>query len=468
MTDESPETPQNMQNSLSQLAGTLSGSGGLPYASQQISSSDTMFDNLRYTLVSNNRQLLSQMYAEHGIIQTLIDQPVDDGFRAGFEIKTGQLTPEEIEDLEYYAEQENVIQELMLACKWARLYGGGAILIITAQKPDTPLTIEELQEGQKIEFKAIDMWELYNSIQNVVMGSAQLEDDIEYYDYYGKRVHKSRVLIVKGKKAPSFVRPRLRGWGMSEVERIIRSFNSYLKNQNLIFELLDEAKVDVYKIKGFNAALLTSGGTNAVASRVQSANMIKNFQSALTMDKEDDYEQKQISFAGLAEVLTQIRQGIAADVKMPMTKLFGISAAGFSSGEDDIENYNSMIESEMRAKVKGIVVKVLQVCCQIKFGYIPDDLKIVWKPLRILNAEQEETVKNHKFNRVQVAFATGLMSAQEAKGAFNKDSLLPVEVDDATDALDVSVTGKVVSEVGNVIAPRQQKQNSLIRRLWGA
>ena len=31
------------------------------------------------------------------------------------------------------------------------------------------------------------------------------------------------------------------------------------------------------------------------------------------------------------------------NLKMPITKLFGISAAGFSSGEDDIENYNSMI-----------------------------------------------------------------------------------------------------------------------------
>jgi len=66
------------------------------------------------------------------------------------------------------------------------------------------------------------------------------------------------------------------------------------------------------------------------------------------MDMKDDYEQKQITFTGLSDVLSQIRYGIAADVKMPMAKLFGMSASGFNSGEDDIENYNAMIESSVR------------------------------------------------------------------------------------------------------------------------
>jgi phage-related protein (TIGR01555 family) len=258
---------------------------------------------------------------------------------------------------------------------------------------------------------------------------------VEYFDYYGIKVHRSRVFLIKGKEAPSFVRPRLRGWGMSEVERLIRSINSYLKNQDVVFELLDEAKIDVFKMKGFNAALLQEGGTAKVARRVQGANQIKNFQHALTMDKEDEYEQKQISFSGLGDILTQIRQGVAADVKMPMTKLFGISAAGFSSGEDDIENYNSMIDSEVRAKSKFIIVSVLQICCQIKFGFIPDDLKIVWKPLRILNAKEEEEVKTSKFNRIMSAYQAGLASAQEAKESINKDALVPVELDETTEAL---------------------------------
>ncbi len=399
---------------------------------EQISQTNTLYINLRWYLVSNNRQLLSQIYVEHGIVQTLIDQPVDDAFRAGYQIKTSQLDKDEIEELEYFCEQHQVITELAQSVKWARLYGGGAIIVITGHDPKTPLKPEMLKEGEPFKFKAIDMWELYNSIQNVTADTdLSLNDEVEFFDYYGIKVHRSRVLIVKGKQAPSFIRPRLRGWGMSEVERLIRSINSYLKNQDVVFELLDEAKVDVFKMKGYNSALMNKGGTEKIAKRVQGANQIKNFQNALTMDSEDEYEQKQITFSGLGEMLTQIRQGVAADVKMPLTKLFGISAAGFSSGEDDIENYNSMIESEVRSKVKYNIVQALQICSQIKFGFIPDDIKIIWNPLRILGADEEEKVKDSQFNRTMSSYQSGLIPAEEAKAAINKGSLLPIEIDEA-------------------------------------
>ena len=425
---------RQIENSFDGLLGMLGGNGAPSF--QQISQTGTLYINLRWYLISNNRQLLSQTYVEHGIVQTLIDQPVDDGFRTGFDIHSHQLDAGEIEELANFAEQNQVIASVMQAIKWARLFGGGALIFINGQDPSTPLKSENLKENEPFRFKAIDMWELYNSIMNVSAETTLvLDDSVEYFDYYGIKVHRSRVFLIKGKEAPSFVRPRLRGWGMSEVERLIRSINSYLKNQDVVFELLDEAKIDVFKMKGFNAALLQEGGTAKVARRVQGANQIKNFQHALTMDKEDEYEQKQISFSGLGDILTQIRQGVAADVKMPMTKLFGISAAGFSSGEDDIENYNSMIDSEVRAKSKFIIVSVLQICCQIKFGFIPDDLKIVWKPLRILNAKEEEEVKTSKFNRIMSAYQAGLASAQEAKESINKDALVPVELDETTEAL---------------------------------
>lgn len=430
--DLTPQQVQQIENSFDGLLGMLG--QGIPagVGGQILSQTDTLYLNLRWYLISNNRQLLSQIYVEHGIVQTLVDQPVDDGFRAGYEIKTAQLDPDEIEELEYFAEQNQVIAEVMQASKWQRLYGGGALILITGHDPKIPVTPDMMKKGEPFKFRGIDMWELYNSIQNVTADTdLALDSTPEFFDYYGIKVHKSRVFLLKGKQAPSFIRPRLRGWGMSEVERLIRSINSYMKNQDVVFELLDEAKVDVYKMKGFNAAMSNSGGTSKIAKRVQGANQIKNFANAITMDMEDDYEQKQLSFSGLGEMLTQIRQGVAADVKMPMTKLFGISAAGFSSGEDDIENYNSMIESEVRSKVRFMVVAALQVCCQVKFGFIPDDLKIKWKPLRILGADEEEKVKDSQFNRVMSSYQSGLIPSEEAKSAINTGGLLPIEIDES-------------------------------------
>jgi hypothetical protein len=139
---------------------------------------------------------------------------------------------------------------------------------------------------------------------------------------------------------------------------------------------------------------------------------------------------------------------------MPLTKVFGISAAGFSSGEDDIENYNAMIESSIRQKLKYEVLKVVKVRCQLKFGFIPKDLRVSFKPLRILSAEQEENVKTQKFNRVLSAASSGQISAIEFREACNKDALLPIQLDTAGLSLDdMSLNEPEVDEEGDEKKP---------------
>lgn len=429
---------EELTNSLGSLCASLTGANLFEGGGAQISQTDTLFYNNRWSLISNLRQLLSQIYVEHGIVQTLIDQPVDDAFRSGFELKTGKLDADDIEQLMIYCGRNEVIDHAMQARKWARLYGGGGVMIITDQDPLTPLNVKAINPKTPLEFRSVDMWELYYDQQNAV-GNLEVGGDLganrtQFYDYYGHKVHETRVFKMLGKKPPSFIKPRLRGWAMSELERLVRSLNQYMKNQDVIFELLDEAKIDVYKMKGFNSALMSRDGTDRVARRIQHANAIKNFQSALTMDAEDAWEQKQINFSGLAEILIQIRQGIAADLKMPVTKIFGISAAGFNSGEDDIENYNSMIEGEIRRPMTYQMVDIMQIACQKVFGFMVDDLQLVWSPLRQLNAKEEEEVKDSQFNRTMSAYQSGLIEAREAKESINKDSLLPVEIDETSEA----------------------------------
>lgn len=192
----------------------------------------------------------------------------------------------------------------------------------------------------------------------------------------------------------------MRGWGVSVCEAIVRSINEYLKAKNLSYEVLDEFKVDVYKIKNLISSLQSSTGTNTVAKRIQAANMIKNFQNAIVMDADDDYQNKQLSFTGLAEMLGEIRMTLASDLRMPITKLFGVSASGaggFTSSDNDVENYNAMVETTIRATAPGEYQRILDVLSQSVFGFTPDDLEQSYEPLRIMSAEQVEDIKDKKW-----------------------------------------------------------------------
>lgn len=463
---------QEFKNSLSSVIQSLGSPYGLMttgFGSTQVSQVDTFFKNNRWYLISNIRQILSEIYVEHGIVQTLIDVPVDDAFRGGIDIKSDQLSEEEVQDLVQFADRQGVLKNFIQAQKWMRLFGGSAVLLINDDDPATPLEPKDLEQDSEMHFKAVDQWELYYGLKSEGYQEGDwLAKEPEFFNYYGHKVHKSRVIPMVGKIAPSLIRPKLRGWGVSVLETVIRSYNQYLKSVNLSFEVLDEFKVDVFKIDGLNNALMSPGGSDKVMRRIQMANLQKNYQDSIAMDSKDDYASKQLTFSGLAEVMREIRMQIAADLRMPLTKLFGISASGFNSGEDDIENYNAMIESEIRSKVKFDLIRVLEVCCQIKFGHIPDDLKVEFKPLRILTAEQEETVKNQKLQRILSCQQAGFMTAKEAKQAINKENLLPVKIDESDELIqqtDVSMQEADVPEIRLKTTPRQNSK-SLWDRLF--
>lgn len=439
------DAPQEIQNEgklmlKNGLSEAIMGQGwGTPGWGTQLSQTDTLFKNNRWYLVSNMRQLISQCYVEHGLVQTVIDVPVDDAMRGGIEITSKQLSEDQIDQILNEIEREGDLMVVGQACKWNRLFGGAAIITITDQDPTQPLVIEAIKEGSPLKFRAVDMWELFWSFQNTSDTSAVIDahelTGNTHYDYYGVQLHNTRVMRLIGIEAPSFVRPRLRGWGCSIMETLVRSINQYLKSNNLSFEILDEFKIDVYKIKDLASSALTTEGQANIQRRIQLANQQKNFQHAVTMDKEDDWDHKQLSFSGLAETMQGIRLQVAADMRMPLTKIFGTGAQGFNSGEDDIEVYNAMVESQVRAKIKYEILRIIELRCQRAFGMIPDDLKIDFKPLRVLSSEQEENVKTQKFARLLQAKQAGEISSQEFKEGCNRDKLLPIQLDPTVDSL---------------------------------
>lgn len=422
-----------------------------------LSQTATLMKNNRDYLLSNDRLTLTYAYLTHGILQTLIDVPVDDAFRGGIDIDCKELDEKQIQELQdHWAETER-LEAVKYLWKWTRLYGGGGIIINAPGNPSKPLNPNQINEDTLLEFYPADLWELNMATTNqygqpVPYVRPMYESDTPY-NYYGVPLHRSRVLKVNGKQAPSFLRPSLRGWAMSEVERLVRDLNQYLKNQDLVFELLDEAKIDVFKISGFNSSVATDPTGQKAARRVQAANKGKDYQNAIVLDSADEYEQKQIQFTGLAEMLQEIRRGIANSLRMPMTKIFGQSPEGMSAtGESDIENYNSMIEGEIRTKCTYVIVQMLKLDCQKLFGFMPDQIQIEYKPLRILDAEQEENVKDKQFSRLMQLHDKMLLTANEFKKQCNLAGLTPVEmnIDEMDEEFPSAANEKNVGTVSDV------------------
>lgn len=369
-----------------------------------------------YAPITLNYISLMFMYKTHGLLQTAIDQPVLDALRGGLELQSKELSAENLKDLEDFIEEKSLLTALRDATIWARLFGGGALILNhSVSDPEAPLDMKELASG---EFEMYDAcrWELGAEYRFA-----------EKYHFYDQTIHQSRVLTIGGKRAPFQIRRQLAGWGMSEFERMLEDFNVYLRTRNVLYEILDEAKVDIYKLDGLRDQLATDSGTQLTKQRISLMNQMKNFQNALMLDKNDDYEQKQMTFSGISDVMAQNRMGLSSALRIPQNKLFGISATGFASGEDDIENYNALVESEIREPIKPYIRQLLKMASYAVFGD-EYDISFKFKNLRVMSAKDEETVRDQKHKRAMDLFDRYLISSKEAGEIEQKEGLIAVEI----------------------------------------
>ena len=394
----------------------------------EITRTDTLRLNSRFTNITMDRLLLSQTYLEHGIIQVLIDQPVDDCYKNGIDIFADDFDADDIKEFQHYIETENVIDIYAQARKWTRLFGGGGVIPNVGQKLDEPLDIRKINKDTPLEFYAVDRWEVsYMPKANVQ--DQTVKDNTEVpYNYYGHRIHRTNLIRLNGKTAPSLIRGQFAGWGVSEIERLVKSYNLFLKHSDVVFELLDESKLDIWHINGFNGALASKEGIQLTHDRINLATQLKSYKNALIMDKEDEYDQKQLTYSGLSEILKEIRIGLACDCRMPLTKLFGIGASGFNAGEEDLENYYSMVENEIRSKDKAGLLQMLKICSQKLFGMVPESLRFEFKPLRTMSSKDESELKTQTLNRITSAYQNGMMLEDTAVKQINAAKIFPLDL----------------------------------------
>ncbi|GBR73955.1 putative phage portal protein [Candidatus Termititenax aidoneus] len=411
---------RTFNNSLTELVSIVGAMSGA-----RLSSYNTIAYSANTALITTQHIMLAYLYVNNGIFQAAVQCPIQDALSKGIIIKSDELDDNDIDQILEYMDYNGLWQTIIDFETWRNVYGGAALIINTPAEPSTRL--QQLKKGQSFELYDADRWQMTQSqaTQNAVGFYEQDPNELKEFNVGGVRIHHSRVIIGKGKRVPWLLRSQMQGWGMSEAERMIRDLNNYLKTQNVLYEILDESKIDVYHVKGLFDAMKT-GQVDKVAVRVQRANELKNYLNALVLDLEEKFETKSQTFAGLAEVMNENRIGIAAALRRPMTKLFGLSPSGFSNGDSDLDTYYQLVESDERAFLKPVIRKVVDLVCGYLFGYVPN-YKLEFPPLKQMSEKDQEEIKNHKLDRIIKMLDAQLLNPTEAVEVAKKENLLDIE-----------------------------------------
>lgn len=211
-------------------------------------------------------------------------------------------------------------------------------------------------------------------------------------DRAGSKVHPSRVIRFIGN--PIRMRNYWDGWGESvwvELREAIRNSDAIAAG---IAALVQEAKVDVIKVKDFVSQISTAIGEERMARRWATANSLKSSVNALILDAQDEFDQKTLTFSGLTDIQASALMIMSGMADIPATRLLGRSPQGMNAtGESDMRNYYDRIRAGQKMMLGPTLYPLDEMLIRSALGSRPAEIFYEWNPLYSLSEKEAADVE---------------------------------------------------------------------------
>ncbi|QHJ76984.1 MAG: hypothetical protein [Caudoviricetes sp.] len=362
---------------------------------------------------------LEAMYRTAWLGRKIVDIPADDAFRKG---RSWQAKQDQITKIEDEEKRLDVIGKLLLCKKQARLWGGAAIYLGTDDENlEEPINPEALGQGGLRYLTVLSRRELT---------AGQLEDDptSPYYNkpaYYqlqtgrdqGLFIHPSRFAVQIGNPVPDpKTAGRNSGWGDSVLQMVYEEIRKTDATSSNIATMVFEANVDVYKVPGLMEKVASAPYRSKVLERYSLANLGKSINRALMLDKEEEFERKNMTFTGLPEILEKFLLLVAGAADIPVTRLLGQSPSGMNStGEHDMNNYYDRVATIQSLEIDP-AISVLNDCLIVSaLGKLEKEIFYKWNPLKQMTEKEQAEINKSNADTAEVLTRTGLFMPEEMR-----------------------------------------------------
>ena len=322
---------------------------------------------------------LEAAYSTNWIARAVIDAPVNDATREWRNFSIDECS--EIRKAENALNLQGVTQE---AFKWAGLYGGAGVLLITDQAFDKPLDHKRIKKGSLKRLLVLDRMLITGQDYNVSNPMAENYLLPNYYLVNGgsQQIHHSHFVRAPGAKLPLRLRMINQGWDDSQLRRCMEDIKDAVSAKSGVASLIQEANVDIISKEGLSDILSSGDMDQAVASRYQLFGMMKSMFRLGLLDSSETFDRKAASFGGLGEILSTLMEWVSGAAEIPMTRLFGVQSKGMGdSGQGDLNNYYNAIRGKQESDYRQFLEAIDKVLIPSALGHMPDDCEFDWNPL---------------------------------------------------------------------------------------
>jgi len=334
---------------------------------------------------------LSALYHGDDIAARIVDAIPQEMLREGFDVLTGDAKLDAY--ISERLEQLRVRDRFVEAMRWARLYGGGALLIGAddghdATSPLVPEDADDLRYLHPIDRRMLWPLEWYPA-DHAKFGEPRIYavTIVGGTESMVSTVHESRLILFRGAPTDVYERARYASWDLSVLQRpyeVLRSFNVGWKAVEV---MLTDANQGVFRMSGL-ADMIASGEQKLLRDRLQINELYRSVVRALVVDADSNegFDRQATSFADIPQVLDKLMLRMAASVPMPVTILMGQSPAGMNAtGESDFRWFYDGLRSnqtrDLAPRLRRVIDVMLRAQSSPTGGVVPKTMTITFPPL---------------------------------------------------------------------------------------
>ncbi|MEN0101188.1 MAG: DUF1073 domain-containing protein [Brucella pseudogrignonensis] len=374
-------------------------------------------------VIDHDQATLENAYRVSTWFGKIVDIPADDATR---EWRTWKAEKADIEIIEAEEKRLQVRQKVRQALIWARLYGGAVIVPIGLPGDNSqPLNAERIAKGSikaltvlsRHEITAQDMIKdpmdpLYGHPRSYTINSGS-----------GQQVslHPSRVIRFNGRTVNNR-RVGTDGWGDSIWMHLSDAVAAAESAASVIDALLQEAKIDVVRIKNMVSQMANGDAEASYIRRWQMVAVLKGISNVLMLDGDDEWDQKQITWAGLPDVTNTLLNILAGASDIPLTRLTGKQESGLSGkDEGSLRNYYDSVKANQELKIAPSLAPLDGMLVRSALGRTDAGIWSQWVPLFQLSESEKAEIDKKEAETVDIYARTGLIPSDAlAKTAQNR------------------------------------------------
>lgn len=369
---------------------------------------------------------LEAAFRSDWMARKLVNIPAYDATR---EWRAWQGDPDAITKIEDLEKRLGLLRKTAMALVYARLYGGGALVLgVNQGRNEEELDYEKIQEGDLHFVHAVSRHDLSTGPMVRDIASPYFGEP-EYYERtsmdatggktsdLGVRFHPSRVVRFVGAARPDSLRTG-EVWGDS----ILQSASDAVKTAGLVMnssgQLVAEAKIDIIRIPGLSENMASSTYEQNLTRRFAMANLVKGVYSMLLLDKEEEWERQNVTFTGLPDVMQMALLVASGAGDIPATRFLSQSPAGLSStGESDLRNYYDNVGSIQKTEISPLLERLDNVLIPSALGEHPDELFYLWSSLWQMTPKEKAEVDKAKADTYKIDVDSNLLDPVVLKKA---------------------------------------------------